>query len=158
MSSRQCVWVQLNDLGHGGVNTSITWVHQSHQAGTCASPPNSKPADLLAGLLAELAQVPALQAGLPARQAGSSPASRSTCLPSGYQLSKQVYLLAKLLYLLAGLVPAQQAGLPACRAGTSSASRSAYSPSWYLYQPGKQVSLLAESESRSACSRSRQAG
>ncbi|PLW25789.1 hypothetical protein PCANC_26547 [Puccinia coronata f. sp. avenae] len=96
-------------------------------------------------LLAEL--VAAQQAGLPARQAGSSPASRSTCSPSGYQLSKQVYLLAELLYLLAGLVPAQQVGLPACRAGTSSASRSACSPSWYLYQPGKQVftDLLAKS-------------
>ncbi|PLW33356.1 hypothetical protein PCANC_23092 [Puccinia coronata f. sp. avenae] len=172
MSSRQCVWVQLDDLGHGGVQT---WVHRAHQAGTCASPANSEPADLLAGLLAKLAQVPALQAGLPARRAGSSPASRSTCSSSGYQLSKQVYLLAE-------LVAAQQAGLPARRAGTSSASRSTCSPScstcslgWY--QPSKRVYLLAElvpaqqagqparragtctsPASRSACLRSRQAG
>ncbi|PLW37550.1 hypothetical protein PCANC_15255 [Puccinia coronata f. sp. avenae] len=171
MSSRQCVWVQLDDLGHGGVNTSLTWVHRAHQAGTCASPSNSEPADLLA----ELAPVPALQASLPARRAGSSPASRSTCSSSGYQLSKQVYLLAE-------LVAAQQAGLPARRAGTSSASRSTCSPScstcslgWY--QPSKRVYLLAElvpaqqagqparragtctsPASRSACLRSRQAG
>ncbi|PLW10606.1 hypothetical protein PCANC_23143 [Puccinia coronata f. sp. avenae] len=120
----------------------MTWVHRAHQAGTCASPANSEPADLLAGLLAELAQVPALQAGLSARRAGSSPASRSTCSSSGYQLSKQVYLLAE-------LVAAQQAGLPAYRAGTSSASRSTCSAScstcslgWY--QPSKRVYLLAE--------------
>ncbi|PLW25155.1 hypothetical protein PCASD_26732, partial [Puccinia coronata f. sp. avenae] len=80
------------------LHTSLS--DQFIETGTCASPSNSEPADLLAGLLAELAQVPALQAGLPAR-----------------------------------------------RAGTSSASRSACSPSWYLYQPGKQVNLLAESAS-----------
>ncbi|PLW56704.1 hypothetical protein PCANC_05098 [Puccinia coronata f. sp. avenae] len=165
--------------------TSMTWVHRAHQAGSCASPANSEPADLLAGLLAELAQVPALQAGLPARRAGSSPASRSTCSLSGYQLSKKVYLLAELVaaqHLLAELVAAQQAGLTARRAGTSSASRSTCSPScstcslgWY--QPSKRVYLLAElvpaqqagqpacragtctsPASRSACLRSRQAG
>ncbi|PLW22202.1 hypothetical protein PCASD_18931 [Puccinia coronata f. sp. avenae] len=89
----------------------MTWVYRAHQADTCASPASSEPADLLAGLLAELAQVPALQAGLPARRAGTSSASRSTCSPSWYQLSKQVYLLAELLYLLAELVPPHQAGL-----------------------------------------------
>ncbi|PLW40215.1 hypothetical protein PCANC_17948 [Puccinia coronata f. sp. avenae] len=88
-------------------------------------------------LLAELAQVPAQQAGLSARRAGTgtSSASRSTCSPSWLQPQKQVYLLAK-------LVPAQQAGLPACQAGTSPASRFTCSPSWY--QPTKQVYLLAK--------------
>ncbi|PLW52039.1 hypothetical protein PCASD_02136 [Puccinia coronata f. sp. avenae] len=76
----------------------MTWVYRAHQADTCASPASSEPADLLAGLLAELAQVPALQAGLPARRAGTSSASRSTCSPScstcspsWYHPTKQVY-------------------------------------------------------------------
>ncbi|PLW31393.1 hypothetical protein PCASD_23956 [Puccinia coronata f. sp. avenae] len=40
-------------------------------------------------------EVPAQWAGLPARQAGTSPAGRSTCLPSWNQPSGQVCLLAK---------------------------------------------------------------
>ncbi|PLW13862.1 hypothetical protein PCANC_04638 [Puccinia coronata f. sp. avenae] len=54
-------------------------------------------------MLAKL--VPAQRAGLPARQAGTSPASRPTCSPSWYQPSEPAYLLAE-------LVPAQRAGAP----------------------------------------------
>ncbi|PLW45175.1 hypothetical protein PCANC_11304 [Puccinia coronata f. sp. avenae] len=113
----------------------MTWVHRAQQAGTCSSPASSEPADLLA----ELAQVPALQAGLPACRACTSPASRSACSPSWYQPSKQP---SKQVYLLAELIPAQQAGLPARLAGTSPASRSTCSPNWY--QLSKQVYMLAQ--------------
>ncbi|PLW48437.1 hypothetical protein PCANC_10214 [Puccinia coronata f. sp. avenae] len=84
-------------------------------------------------LLTEL--VPAQRAGIPAHQAGASPASRYTCSPSWCQPSEQVYLLTK-------LVPAQRAGIPAHQAGASPASRYTCSPSWC--QPSKQVYLLTE--------------
>ncbi|PLW48571.1 hypothetical protein PCANC_12218 [Puccinia coronata f. sp. avenae] len=84
-------------------------------------------------LLAEL--VPARQAGLPARRAGTSLSGRFACLSSWYQLVRQVCLLAE-------LVPACQAGLPARRAGPSSSGRFACSPS--RYQLIWQVCLLAE--------------
>ncbi|PLW46364.1 hypothetical protein PCASD_05507 [Puccinia coronata f. sp. avenae] len=48
--------------------------------------------------------VPAQRAGLAACQAGTSPEDRSTGSPSWYQLSKKVFLLAKLVP-----VPAWQA-------------------------------------------------
>ncbi|PLW13508.1 hypothetical protein PCASD_23940 [Puccinia coronata f. sp. avenae] len=51
-------------------------------------------------LLAKL--VPAQQAGLPARRAGTSPASRPTCSPSWYQPSGQVLLLTTGLSRLPG--------------------------------------------------------
>ncbi|PLW07385.1 hypothetical protein PCASD_26415 [Puccinia coronata f. sp. avenae] len=69
-------------------------------------------------------RVPAQRAGVPARQADTSPAGRCTCSPSWYQASGQVYLLAK-------LVPGQRAGLPSCRAGTRPAGRCTCSPSWH---------------------------
>ncbi|PLW25919.1 hypothetical protein PCANC_28735 [Puccinia coronata f. sp. avenae] len=84
-------------------------------------------------LLAEL--VPACQAGLPVRRAGTSLSGRLACSPSWYQLVRQACLLAE-------LVPARQAGLPAFQAGTSSSGRFACSPS--RYQLSWQVCLLAE--------------
>jgi hypothetical protein len=60
---------------------------------------------------------------------------RSTCSPSWYQPSGQVYLLAK-------LVPAQRALLPSRWACTSSASRPTCSRSWYMCQSSKQDDLL----------------